>query len=52
MNRQEGLRDLMFLAGMVCLAVGLAMWSVPLMFTVIGGVLMALALGAAWRGSR
>lgn len=46
----SGIRDFMFMIGMALVAVGLGLWSVPLMFVVVGGILMGLALVAAWRG--
>jgi hypothetical protein len=46
------LEDAIFLAGLALMAVGLSLWSVPLMLTVIGAVLMGLALIGAWRGRK
>jgi hypothetical protein len=42
--------DAFFMAGFVLMAMGLYLWSAPLMLVVMGAILMGLALVGAWRG--
>ncbi len=41
--------DVMTAAGVLCIAGGVAMWSVPLALVVIGVALVGLGLAGAWR---